>query len=86
MPLTAPERVTGVRRYVPGLGSIADGVRHSAAGDSRAALTVWAVVVPQSVDGSDDGDPFLIEVEHTDQHDPEDNGDQRSGHRWCQLP
>ena len=49
MTLQAPEPVTGIRRFVPGLASIADGVRHSAADDSRAALTVWAVVVPQSL-------------------------------------
>jgi SulP family sulfate permease len=49
MTLQAPEKVTGYRRYVPGLTSITDGVRHSALADSRAALTVWAVVVPQSL-------------------------------------
>jgi SulP family sulfate permease len=49
MTLQAPEKVTGYRRYVPGLASITDGVRHSALADSRAALTVWAVVVPQSL-------------------------------------
>jgi SulP family sulfate permease len=49
MTLQAPEKVTGYRRYVPGLASIANGVRHSALADSRAALTVWAVVVPQSL-------------------------------------
>jgi SulP family sulfate permease len=47
--LSAPEQVTGFRHYVPGLASIADGARNSAAADSRAALTVWAVVVPQSL-------------------------------------
>jgi len=49
MTLSAPARVTGIRRYVPGVASIADGARHSAVADSRAALTVWAVVVPQSL-------------------------------------
>jgi SulP family sulfate permease len=49
MTLRAPEQVTGFRRYVPGLASVADGARHSALADSRAALTVWAVVVPQSL-------------------------------------
>ena len=49
MTLQAPEPVTGIRRFVPGLASIVDGVRHSAVADSRAALTVWAVVVPQSL-------------------------------------
>lgn len=49
MTLQAPEKVTGFRRYVPGVASITDGVRHSALADSRAALTVWAVVVPQSL-------------------------------------
>jgi hypothetical protein len=49
MPLTAPEQVTGFSRFVPGLASIVDGARHSAVADSRAALTVWAVVVPQSL-------------------------------------
>jgi len=49
MPLQAPEQVTGVRRYVPGVSSIAEGVRQSAMADSRAALTVWAVIVPQSL-------------------------------------
>jgi len=47
--LSAPEQATGFRRIVPGLASIADGARHSAVADSRAALTVWAVVVPQSL-------------------------------------
>ena len=49
MTLQAPEKVTGFKQYVPGLASITDGVRHSALADSRAALTVWAVVVPQSL-------------------------------------
>jgi SulP family sulfate permease len=49
MTLHAPKRVTGFRRYVPGLASITKGVRHSPLADSRAALTVWAVVVPQSL-------------------------------------
>ena len=47
--LQAPERVAGFRRYVPGLASIAQGVKQSAVADSQAALTVWAVVVPQSL-------------------------------------
>jgi SulP family sulfate permease len=37
------------RRAVPGLASIGDGLRNHLAGDTRAALTVWAVVVPQSL-------------------------------------
>ena len=49
MTLRAPEQVTGFRRYVPGLASVAAGARHSPLADSRAALTVWAVVVPQSL-------------------------------------
>jgi len=49
MTLQAPEKVTGFKRFVPGLASITDGVRNSALADSRAALTVWAVVVPQSL-------------------------------------
>jgi SulP family sulfate permease len=49
MTLHAPEQVTGFRRYVPGLASVADGARHSALVASRAALTVWAVVMPQSL-------------------------------------
>jgi len=49
MTLRAPEQVTGFRRYVPGVASITAGLRHSALADSRAALTVWAVVVPQSL-------------------------------------
>jgi SulP family sulfate permease len=49
MTLQATEQVTGFKRYVPGVASITDGVRHSALADSRAALTVWAVVVPQSL-------------------------------------
>ena len=49
MTLSAPETATGVRRLLPGLASINNGVRTSALADSRAALTVWAVVVPQSL-------------------------------------
>ena len=49
MTLQASEQATGFRRLVPGLTSITNGVRHSALADSRAALTVWAVVVPQSL-------------------------------------
>jgi len=47
--LHAPVQVTGFKRYLPGLAGIVDGARHSAVADSRAALTVWAVVVPQSL-------------------------------------
>ena len=46
--LTAPEQASGSGRFVPGVGSIVDGARRSAGVDVRAALTVWAVVVPQS--------------------------------------
>ena len=49
MTLQASEQVTGFRRYLPGLASITQGVKTSALADSRAALTVWAVVVPQSL-------------------------------------
>lgn len=49
MTLQAPERPSGIRRYLPGVASIADGARHSPVADGRAALTVWAVVVPQSL-------------------------------------
>ena len=49
MTLQAIPQPTGWRRWLPGLGSIGEGVRHSAFADSRAALTVWAVVVPQSL-------------------------------------
>ncbi|MDJ0953608.1 MAG: SulP family inorganic anion transporter [Acidimicrobiia bacterium] len=49
MTLLDPEPATGFRRYLPGLASIAHGARHTAVADSRAALTVWAVVVPQSL-------------------------------------
>lgn len=49
MTLLDPQPPAGIRRYVPGLASIAHGVQHSAVADSRAALTVWAVVVPQSL-------------------------------------
>ena len=47
--LVLPEKPTGIGRLVPGVGSIVDGVKHSAGLDLRAALTVWAVVVPQSL-------------------------------------
>ena len=47
--LTLPENPTGFSRFVPGVGSIVDGARNSAGIDLRAALTVWAVVVPQSL-------------------------------------
>ena len=49
MTLQAPDQATGFRRYVPGLASITNGVKNSVLADSRAALTVWAVVVPQSL-------------------------------------
>jgi len=49
MTLNASEQPTGLQRFLPGLSSITNGVRHSALADSRAALTVWAVVVPQSL-------------------------------------
>jgi sulfate permease, SulP family len=49
MTLTAPEKLTGYKRYLPGVASISYGVRNSAAPDIRAALTVWAVIVPQSL-------------------------------------
>ena len=49
MTLRRPEAATGFSRFVPGLGSIVDGARHSPGADTRAALTVWAVVVPQSL-------------------------------------
>ncbi|MDH3684389.1 MAG: SulP family inorganic anion transporter [Acidimicrobiia bacterium] len=49
MTLQAPQQSTGVGQYVPGLASISQGVRHSPIADGRAALTVWAVVVPQSL-------------------------------------
>jgi len=45
--LTTTGKAPGLKGWVPGIGSIADGVRHSAGADTRAALTVWAVVVPQ---------------------------------------
>ena len=38
-----------LRRLIPGVPDIIGGVRRSSAADSRAALTVWAVVVPQSL-------------------------------------
>jgi SulP family sulfate permease len=41
--------LSGFRRVVPGVSSIVDGARHSLGRDTRAALTVWAVVVPQSL-------------------------------------
>ena len=47
--LTTTGKAPGLKGLVPGIGSIADGVRHSAGADTRAALTVWAVVVPQSL-------------------------------------
>jgi len=47
--LGSPEQALGFMRYVPGVASIVDGARHSAGIDVRAALTVWAVVVPQSL-------------------------------------
>ena len=47
--LAAPVKATGFSRFVPGVASIADGAKHSAGIDLRAALTVWAVVVPQSL-------------------------------------
>jgi SulP family sulfate permease len=47
--LERPETPTGIRRYLPGIGSIGDGLRRSRLADSRAALVVWAVVVPQSL-------------------------------------
>jgi len=47
--LQASEQTAGFRRYIPGLASITQGVKTSALADSRAALTVWAVVVPQSL-------------------------------------
>jgi len=43
------ETASGIGRFVPGVGSIVDGVQNSALVDLRAALTVWAVVVPQSL-------------------------------------
>lgn len=49
MALTARPQLSGLRRLVPGVPDIVGGVRQSAAADSRAALTVWAVVVPQSL-------------------------------------
>ena len=47
--LTTTGWVPGLKVLVPGIGSIVDGVRHSAGADTRAALTVWGVVVPQSL-------------------------------------
>jgi SulP family sulfate permease len=49
MTLQLAPRAVGWRRRVPGIVSIAHGARHSRAADTRAALTVWAVVVPQSL-------------------------------------
>ena len=49
MALTARPQLSGLRRFIPGVPDIIGGVRRSAAADSRAALTVWAVVVPQSL-------------------------------------
>lgn len=49
MTVDSTEVPTGRRRFVPGVGSIADGARRHRVGDARAALTVWAVVVPQSL-------------------------------------
>jgi SulP family sulfate permease len=49
MVLTARPQLTGWRRLLPGVPDVIGGVRRSAAADSRAALTVWAVVVPQSL-------------------------------------
>ena len=49
MVLQANPRPTGWRRVLPGAVDIAGGVRHSAVADARAGLTVWAVVVPQSL-------------------------------------
>ena len=49
MTLQPPGQVTGLQRVLPGLASITSGARNSALADSRAALTVWAVVVPQSL-------------------------------------
>ena len=42
-------RAQGWKRFLPGVASIVHGARHSLTADSRAALTVWAVVVPQSL-------------------------------------
>ena len=49
MTLSAAPLATGFRRYVPGVASIAEGARSSALADTRGALTVWAIVVPQSL-------------------------------------
>ena len=49
MPLTEDPRPTGIGRFVPGVASIVGGVRNSAVPDVRAGVTVWAVVVPQSL-------------------------------------
>ncbi len=49
MTLTATKNPTGYRKYVPGIASIGYGVKNSAGIDLRAALTVWAVIVPQSL-------------------------------------
>jgi len=49
VPLTESKQPTGFQRYAPGLRSLRDGLSDSRGSDSRAALTVWAVVVPQSL-------------------------------------
>ena len=49
MTLQAAPKATGFARYAPGVVSIGRGLRSSRLADSRAALTVWAVVVPQSL-------------------------------------
>ena len=49
MVLEATSQATGWRRLLPGVGDIVDGLRRSSAADIRAGLTVWAVVVPQSL-------------------------------------
>ena len=49
MVLQPKPRPVGWRRWLPGVSSIASGIRQSPAADVRSALTVWAVVVPQSL-------------------------------------
>jgi SulP family sulfate permease len=49
MVLQPKPRPVGWQRWLPGVPSIADGIRRSPAADVRSALTVWAVVVPQSL-------------------------------------
>jgi len=49
MTLQPPAQPSGLRRYLPGLASVSHGLRRSPIADGRAALTVWAVVVPQSL-------------------------------------